>query len=89
MQKRLLALALIGLVVIGLSSAQSIDEEKMRRLHAEYRWAEGKLMQASERLAEAQESRRKDDEDPAAASAPPTDDRLLQQRLDDELRDLD
>lgn len=38
----------------------AIDQESLRRLHHEYRWAESKLAQASERLAEAQEARRKD-----------------------------
>jgi hypothetical protein len=37
-----------------------VDREHLRHLHAEYRWAESRLMQAAERLAEAQETRRKD-----------------------------
>lgn len=37
-----------------------VDVEELRNLHAELRWAESRLMQASERLAEAQEARRKD-----------------------------
>ena len=38
----------------------ALDPESLVQLHNEFRWAESKLMQASERLAEAQESRRKD-----------------------------
>lgn len=38
----------------------AVDPEALKQLHSEYRWADSKLMQASERLAEAQESRRKD-----------------------------
>lgn len=37
-----------------------IDRDTLQVLHAEYRWSESKLAQASERLAEAQEARRKD-----------------------------
>jgi hypothetical protein len=45
---------------MGLMDAGAIDAEAMRILHDEFRWSESKLMQASERLAEAQEARRKD-----------------------------
>jgi len=38
----------------------SMDADELVALHEELRWAESKLMQASERLAEAQEARRKD-----------------------------
>lgn len=38
----------------------SMASEDLLALHEELRWAESKLMQASERLAEAQEARRKD-----------------------------
>lgn len=41
-------------------SESAIDQDTLQVLHAEYRWAESKLAQASERLAEAQEARRKD-----------------------------
>ncbi len=40
--------------------ASSVDVGELVHLHEELRWAESKLMQASERLAEAQEARRKD-----------------------------
>jgi hypothetical protein len=36
------------------------DRAELRRLHEEYRWAESKLLNASERLEEAREARRKD-----------------------------
>ncbi len=36
------------------------DRAELMSLHAEFRWAESRLMQASERLAEAEEARRKD-----------------------------
>lgn len=38
----------------------TVDPETLRTLHSEYRWADSRLMQSSERLAEAQEARRKD-----------------------------
>ena len=38
----------------------TVDAGELVHLHEELRWAESKLMQASERLAEAQEARRKD-----------------------------
>lgn len=41
-------------------SESAIDQETLQVLHAEFRWAESKLAQSSERLAEAQEARRKD-----------------------------
>lgn len=40
--------------------SSEVAAEDMLQLHEELRWAESKLMQASERLAEAQEARRKD-----------------------------
>ncbi|MCW2928070.1 MAG: hypothetical protein JWM86_2038 [Thermoleophilia bacterium] len=40
--------------------ASSMPADDLVALHEELRWAESKLMQASERLAEAQEARRKD-----------------------------
>lgn len=40
--------------------ASTMRAEDLVHLHEELRWAESKLMQASERLAEAQEARRKD-----------------------------
>jgi hypothetical protein len=40
--------------------ASTMSAEDLVALHEELRWAESKLMQASERLAEAQEARRKD-----------------------------
>jgi hypothetical protein len=40
--------------------ASTMQPEELVHLHEELRWAESKLMQASERLAEAQEARRKD-----------------------------
>jgi hypothetical protein len=40
--------------------ASTMHAEDLVQLHEELRWAESKLMQASERLAEAQEARRKD-----------------------------
>ncbi|MCW2973644.1 MAG: hypothetical protein JWN72_1917, partial [Thermoleophilia bacterium] len=40
--------------------ASSMRSEDLVQLHEELRWAESKLMQASERLAEAQEAQRKD-----------------------------
>lgn len=40
--------------------AQAADAAWLEGLHSELRWAESKLAQASERLAEAQETRRKD-----------------------------
>lgn len=46
---------------LQLEHAQSdVRAEDLSHLHEELRWAESKLMQASERLAEAQEQRRKD-----------------------------
>jgi hypothetical protein len=38
----------------------AVSGEELLTLHEEFRWADSKLMQASERLAEAQEARRKD-----------------------------
>ncbi len=47
---------------IGVSEAlaQAADAAMLEGLHAELRWSESKLAQASERLAEAQDMRRKD-----------------------------
>lgn len=47
---------------LPLPVAEKIDvsPDDMRAIHAEFRWADSKLMQASERLAEAQEKQRKD-----------------------------
>lgn len=50
----------IALVPHYAAEDPAVGQERMRTLNAEYRWAEGNLMQASERLAEAQEARRKD-----------------------------
>lgn len=58
----------IGAIDIERVSAQLTEQrddafvsgDALRVLHEEFRWAESKLMQASERLAEAQEMRRKD-----------------------------
>lgn len=50
----------IAAPTIGMLAEGAIDAEDLRTLHDEFRWAESKLMQASERLAEAQEARRKD-----------------------------
>jgi hypothetical protein len=48
-------------VLPALAPAEdAISPEALTKLHDEFRWAESKLMQASERLAEAQEARRKD-----------------------------
>jgi hypothetical protein len=41
-------------------AATAVTAEDLRTLHSEYRWADSRLMQSSERLAEAQEARRKD-----------------------------
>lgn len=54
-------LADISVAAPNLSIVEvGIDQETLSTLHDEFRWAESKLMQASERLAEAQEARRKD-----------------------------
>lgn len=42
------------------AASRPVTRDELEHLHAEFRWAESKLMQASERLAEAQEARRKD-----------------------------
>jgi len=43
-----------------VKAARSISTDDLQQLHSEFRWAESRLMQSSERLAEAQEARRKD-----------------------------
>jgi hypothetical protein len=51
----------VDVPVAAVPLAQStIRPDELVHLHEELRWAESKLMQASERLAEAQEARRKD-----------------------------
>jgi hypothetical protein len=47
-------------VAVSQALQQAADGALLEGLHAELRWAESKLAQASERLAEAQEARRKD-----------------------------
>ncbi|MBC7644356.1 MAG: hypothetical protein H7123_04460, partial [Thermoleophilia bacterium] len=43
-----------------MKAARWISADDLQQLHTEFRWAESRLMQSSERLAEAQEARRKD-----------------------------
>jgi len=53
------AIAAPGVASVELP-VSAMPAEDLVQLHEELRWAESKLMQASERLAEAQEARRKD-----------------------------